>query len=95
MARFGGLIRLTHPFPCALDGLVVAVVALLAGADPPTAARLGVAMTALQASIGALNDLVDAPRDAGHKPAKPIPTGLVSPPMARAIVVAGGIRVSH
>ncbi len=34
-------------------------------------------MTALQASIGALNDLVDAPRDAGHKPGKPIPAGLV------------------
>ncbi len=30
-------------------------------------------MTALQASIGTLNDLVDAPRDAGHKPGKPIP----------------------
>ena len=35
-------------------------------------------MTALQASIGSLNDVVDAPRDAGHKPGKPIPAGLVS-----------------
>jgi 4-hydroxybenzoate polyprenyltransferase len=35
-------------------------------------------MTALQLGIGAVNDLVDAPRDAGHKPGKPIPAGLVS-----------------
>ena len=37
-------------------------------------------MVALQASIGTLNDLVDAPRDAGHKPGKPIPAGLVPGP---------------
>jgi 4-hydroxybenzoate polyprenyltransferase len=53
-------------------------VAALAGAPPPTAIRLGIAMTALQLGIGAVNDLVDAPRDAGHKPGKPIPSGLVS-----------------
>jgi 4-hydroxybenzoate polyprenyltransferase len=51
---------------------------MLAGAPPPTAIRLGLAMTALQLGIGAVNDLVDAPRDAGHKPGKPIPAGLVS-----------------
>jgi 4-hydroxybenzoate polyprenyltransferase len=45
-------------------------------------------MTALQASIGALNDVADAPRDAGHKPGKPIPAGLVSAAVARAVVVA-------
>lgn len=43
-------------------------------------------MTALQASIGALNDLVDAPRDAGLKPGKPIPAGIVAPPVARLVV---------
>ena len=76
----GGLVRLTHPFPSLLDGAVVAaVVALIAGADAVTALRLGVSMTALQVSIGTLNDIVDAPRDAGHKPGKPIPAGLVSP----------------
>jgi 4-hydroxybenzoate polyprenyltransferase len=87
-ARIGGLIRLTHPFPCLLDGLVVAAVAVVAGADPVTALRLGVAMTALQASIGALNDIVDAPRDEGRKHGKPIPTGLVSQGLARAVAVA-------
>ena len=35
-------------------------------------------MLCLQASIGALNDLVDAPLDAGQKPGKPLPRGLVS-----------------
>ena len=64
--------------------------AIVAGAEPATALRLGVAMTALQVSIGALNDLIDAPRDAGRKPGKPIPAGLVSPGVARAVVVAGG-----
>ena len=54
-------------------------VAVLAGGGALAALRLGLAMTALQLGIGAVNDLVDAPRDAGNKPGKPIPTGLVSP----------------
>jgi 4-hydroxybenzoate polyprenyltransferase len=45
-------------------------------------------MFALQASIGALNDIVDAPRDAGRKAGKPIPAGLVSRRAAQAVVVA-------
>jgi 4-hydroxybenzoate polyprenyltransferase len=45
-------------------------------------------MVALQASIGTLNDLVDAPHDAGHKPGKPIPAGLVPVRAARTMVVA-------
>jgi 4-hydroxybenzoate polyprenyltransferase len=44
-------------------------------------------MAALQFGIGATNDVVDAPRDAGHKPGKPIPSGLVSPVVARAVAV--------
>jgi 4-hydroxybenzoate polyprenyltransferase len=66
---------------------VTAGVALLAGGAAPTAIRLGLAMTALQLGIGAVNDLVDAPRDAGNKPGKPIPAGLVSPGAATAIGV--------
>lgn len=46
-------------------------------------------MVSLQAAIGALNDLVDAPRDAGLKPGKPIPAGLVSEGMARVVVLVG------
>jgi chlorophyll synthase len=85
----GGLLRLVHPFPSLLDGLATSVVALIAGADPATATRLGLAMLALQASIGALNDLVDAPADAGRKPGKPIPAGLVPVRVARLVVVGG------
>ncbi|MEP6639972.1 MAG: UbiA family prenyltransferase [Chloroflexota bacterium] len=65
----------------------MAAVAVLAGADPGTTAHLGVAMLALQASIGALNDVIDAPHDAGRKPGKPIPAGLVSRRTALAVVV--------
>ena len=46
-------------------------------------------MVALQASIGALNDLVDAPSDAGRKPGKPIPAGHVTRTEARLIVALG------
>ena len=69
--------------------MVVGAVALTAGGDAMTAARLALSMTALQASIGTLNDLVDAPRDAGHKPGKPIPAGLVSTQLAGATVAVG------
>lgn len=69
----------------------MAGVALIASGDVATAARLGASMTALQCSIGALNDLVDAPADAGHKPGKPIPRGWVSTNVARVTVVVGAV----
>jgi 4-hydroxybenzoate polyprenyltransferase len=80
--RLGGFVRLTHPFPSLLDGLATVAFAQLAGGELVTAVRLGVAMTAMQASIGIVNDLIDAPLDVGHKPGKPIPAGLVSPSVA-------------
>jgi 4-hydroxybenzoate polyprenyltransferase len=43
-------------------------------------------MTALQFGIGALNDIVDAPADAGRLPPKPIPSGVVSMGEARVVV---------
>ncbi len=69
----------------------MAAISLVAGGEPLTAARLGFAMLALQASIGALNDLVDAPRDAGRKPGKPIPAGLVSRTAAQAVAIAAAV----
>jgi 4-hydroxybenzoate polyprenyltransferase len=63
----------------------VAAVALLAGGGVGVAIGLGISMTALQCSIGAVNDLVDAPTDAGRVPPKPIPAGLVSVPVARVV----------
>jgi 4-hydroxybenzoate polyprenyltransferase len=80
-----------HPFPSILDGLATAALASLAGAPASAAGRLGIAMVSLQAAIGALNDLVDAPRDAGLKPGKPIPAGLVSQRTARVVVLVGTV----
>ena len=87
-SRLTGLVRLVHPFPSILDGIVSAAFALVATGSPQVAAGIGLSMTALQFGIGATNDLVDAPRDAGHKPGKPIPTGLVSARGARSVAIA-------
>ncbi|MDF2748569.1 MAG: rane protein [Propionibacteriaceae bacterium] len=86
-----GHVRLTHPFPSVLDGLVAGAAALAAGGDPQTAVRLGLSMVALQASVGSLNDAIDAPSDAGRKPGKPIPAGLVRPAAAKGIAAIAGV----
>lgn len=54
-------------------------------------------MLGIQCSIGALNDLVDAPLDALQKPRKPIAAGLVPVRVAGAIAIGGaaaGIALS-
>jgi 4-hydroxybenzoate polyprenyltransferase len=66
-------------------------IALVAGAEPWVALRLGGSMIGLQASIGALNDVLDAASDANRKPGKPIPAGLVSSTIGRAMVVLGAM----
>ena len=69
VARLAGLVRLTHPFPVAPRW------DRRRGRGAPgrcgygDGVRLGTAMTALQASIGALNDIVDAPGTPGSSPA--------------------------
>jgi 4-hydroxybenzoate polyprenyltransferase len=85
MRAIRGVGLLVHPFPSILDGLVVALVAMVAGGSFADALRLGLSMTLLQFSIGAVNDIVDAPRDEGWKPAKPIPGGLVPVAVARLV----------
>jgi 4-hydroxybenzoate polyprenyltransferase len=95
--RLFGHVRLTHPFPSALDGLVAAAAAWLAGGTGETALRLGISMVLLQASVGALNDVVDAPLDAGRKPGKPIPASLVGSRHAlviSAVAGAGGLALA-
>lgn len=87
-ASVAALLRLVHPFPSLLDGVVVALVALVAGALVPLALVLGLSMTFLQFAIGALNDVVDEPRDRGRKPGKPLPAGLVTRRTARAVAAA-------
>ena len=79
-----GLLRLVHPFPSALDGIVTGAIVLLAGGPPVTALRLALAMVLLQFSIGALNDIVDLPLDRLAKPAKPLASGNVQLRAARA-----------
>lgn len=76
---------------------MVSVVALVAGAGVAPAFVLGLSMTLLQFAIGALNDLVDAPRDMGQRLGKPIPDGVVSPEAARSVIVAsagGGLALA-
>ena len=87
-ARARGWVRLTHPFPSVLDGLVAGGTALFASGALEVAVRIGVSMTALQLGIGAVNDIVDAPRDAGRKAGKPIPEGLVTSTAAAALSAA-------
>jgi len=84
------MIRLVHPFPSVLDGLVVLLVALVAGASPAHAALLGLSMTLLQFAIGALNDIVDAPRDVARAASKPIPGGRVTLRAARVVAATCG-----
>jgi 4-hydroxybenzoate polyprenyltransferase len=87
VGRLAGIVRLVHPFPSILDGVVVFAVALLAGASTLDAGRVGLAMTMLQFGIGTTNDLVDADRDAGQKPGKPIPRGVIGRDLARAVAI--------
>lgn len=84
--RLVALVRLTHPFPSLLNAIATAAIATLAGGPPEVAIRLGGSMLALQGSIGALNDALDAPIDSGRKPGKPIPRGLAT--SGAAIVLA-------
>ncbi|MEO5704499.1 MAG: UbiA family prenyltransferase [Candidatus Limnocylindrales bacterium] len=89
LASLAGLVRLVHPFPSLLCAVATAAIAALAGAPPQVVVRLGVAMLGIQVSIGALNDLVDAPLDAVQKPRKPIPSGLVTRRSAGIVTAAG------
>ena len=93
-ARIEGVVRVVHPFPSVLDAGATLVIAILAGGRPLDALRLGLGMLALQAAIGAVNDVVDAGRDAGRKPGKPIPAGLITVNGATAVaLLAAGAGV--
>jgi 4-hydroxybenzoate polyprenyltransferase len=54
-------------------------------------------MVGIQAGIGAVNDIVDAKRDEGTKPAKPLPRGILSVTDAWAVAItaaAAGLALS-
>jgi 4-hydroxybenzoate polyprenyltransferase len=90
-ARLPALVRLLHPFPSILDGLVVGAVGWLAGGGERRALLLGFSMIALQFAIGALNDIVDAPADTGRVPPKPIPGGFVTVRAARGVAIVAAL----
>jgi 4-hydroxybenzoate polyprenyltransferase len=83
------LCRLVHPFPSALDAVATGAIALIAGADGSTAARLALGMLGLQFAIGTANDLADAPRDRLSRVHKPLPAGLIEPGQAGAVMLVG------
>ncbi len=85
-----GLVRLVHPFPSTLDAVVTLALALLAGAGAGRAALLGAAMLAIQFSIGAVNDLVDAPADARAGRSKPLVDGRVPARLAMGVAALAG-----
>jgi 4-hydroxybenzoate polyprenyltransferase len=93
MPRYLQALALVHPFPSALNALLVLGLALLAGGEPAAGAALGLAasMLGIQFSIGALNDYFDVDLDVVAKPAKPIPSGVVTRQSALAVGVACGL----
>ncbi len=78
-----------HPLPSALNTALVVALAIVAGASLLEAGLLGLAMLGFQASIGALNDVVDADRDRIAKPTKPIPAGVIDRRGATIVAMAG------
>jgi len=82
-------LQVVHPAPSALNAVLVAVLALIAGGEPLVAVALAIAMLGFQFSIGALNDIADVEADRPSRPHKPIPAGLVTVEIAAAIAVLG------
>jgi 4-hydroxybenzoate polyprenyltransferase len=78
-------LRVIHPLPSAINALVVAALAVAAGAAPPVVGSLALAMFACQSAIGAINDVADAGRDRMGKPSKPIPAGDIGAGAATAV----------
>lgn len=93
MPRYLQALALVHPFPSALNALLVLGLGLLAGGEDALVAALGLAsaMLALQFSIGAFNDYFDVDLDAVAKPEKPIPSGVVSRPAALVVGLVSGL----
>lgn len=85
-----GLIRLVHPFPSGLNAAVTLALAILAGASTGRAAILGTAMLAIQFSIGAVNDVLDAPADRIAGRSKPLVDGRVPARLAVGVAAVAG-----
>jgi 4-hydroxybenzoate polyprenyltransferase len=89
------VLRVVHPAPAAAVVLLSAVLGgiLLLQDGQPIGVRWWLTVAAIAGSqvfTGATNDLADATRDAASgRREKPIPSGALSPPSARAVAAAG------
>jgi 4-hydroxybenzoate polyprenyltransferase len=83
-------LRVLHPFPSAVNAVLVAALFVLAGGGAADAIMLALGMLGLQFCIGATNDLVDADLDAGRKRGKPIPAGWIGRSASRLLAVGFG-----
>ena len=82
---------LVHPAPSIICAALAAAIALVAGGAPATAALLAVGMLGFQCSIGAVNDLVDAPADLAAGRPNPVSLSVVPVGVAHSAAVAGGV----
>ncbi len=94
MRMLVGLVRLVHPAPTLAVVFLSAALGtiLMAQTQQPLDIRLSLTVLAVLGSqilTGALNDWTDRSRDTLAQPSKPIPSGVVSPPMALALAGAG------
>ncbi len=90
-----GYLVLPHAVPIVVVMVATAAFALVAARGWPGLGTMTLLLGAMfggQLAIGAVNELVDADLDAVSKPAKPIPSGLVSRRGARAVTY-GGVAV--
>ncbi|MGP4114710.1 UbiA family prenyltransferase [Streptomyces sp. 4N509B] len=90
------LTRASHPHAVLAVTAVAGGLALTYGQAPGSAAVATAAVFAGQLSVGWLNDLVDAARDAeAGRSGKPVATGRLSPSLLRVgVPVAGGVAVA-
>ncbi|WP_199035447.1 UbiA family prenyltransferase [Glycomyces salinus] len=92
LAGTWALARSCHPLPAL--GVTAVAAGLIAGTGRPVAAAFAAtaAVLAGQLSVGWLNDLVDAPRDAQvGRPGKPVAAGEIGPGPVRVAVAAAAV----
>lgn len=91
MRRFPALVRACHPLPSLAVTVVATALAAATGRPPGGLPAVAAAILAGQLSVGWLNDLVDARRDAmTGRPDKPLATGEIS---RTAVAVATGLAM--
>ena len=86
-----GPVGILHPFPSLLDGLATGLIALVAGGALPSALMAGIAMTVIQTSIGATNDLCDIEHDRVARPRKVLASGLITPRLVATYAVLAAV----